>query len=139
MQEQKVYPFLLFDGTATEAMRLYEEAFGAEVLSELHYGPGSGAEGKVMHAIFRLKGEMVMCADDLMQSGHRFSPALSLFVSCESSDEIERAVELLAQDGTVMMPLGPLKELGQFAWVEDRFGVSWQLNVPPAEQDDENH
>jgi predicted 3-demethylubiquinone-9 3-methyltransferase (glyoxalase superfamily) len=59
-----------------------------------------------------------------------FTPAFSFFVDCESEEELKRLYAALSADGATLMPLGNYGFSRQFAWVNDRFGVSWQLNLP---------
>ena len=59
-----------------------------------------------------------------------FTPSISLFVECESDAEIERLAGALGEGGQFMMPLGDYGFSRRFAWVSDRFGVSWQINLP---------
>lgn len=58
-----------------------------------------------------------------------FTPAISLFVSCDTEDEIDRVVEKLSQAGIVSMPLAVYPFSKKFGWVQDKYGVSWQLNL----------
>ena len=58
-----------------------------------------------------------------------FTPAMSLFVECESEEEIRRLYSALSNAGQVLMPLDDYGFSKQFGWVNDRFGVSWQLNL----------
>jgi predicted 3-demethylubiquinone-9 3-methyltransferase (glyoxalase superfamily) len=62
---------------------------------------------------------------------HEFSltPAFSLFVECASDEEIERLFAALGDGGATLMPLGAYGFSRRFGWVNDRFGVSWQLNL----------
>ena len=55
---------------------------------------------------------------------------MSLFVDCESEAELDAAFAKLSADGTVMMPPDNYGFSSKFAWVSDRFGVSWQLYLP---------
>ncbi len=54
---------------------------------------------------------------------------MSLFIICESEPEIDRLFERLGQGGKVLMPLDHYPFSEKFAWVSDRYGVSWQLNL----------
>jgi predicted 3-demethylubiquinone-9 3-methyltransferase (glyoxalase superfamily) len=58
-----------------------------------------------------------------------FTPSFSLFVQCESDDEILRLASALLESGAALMPLGEYGFSRRFAWVNDRYGVSWQLNL----------
>ena len=57
------------------------------------------------------------------------NPAISLFVTCDTEEEINRVFEQLSQDGKVLMPLAAYPFSERFGWVEDKYGVSWQLNL----------
>jgi predicted 3-demethylubiquinone-9 3-methyltransferase (glyoxalase superfamily) len=129
---QQVRPFLMFEGRAEEAMNLYVSLFpGAEVLELVRYGAGQpGKEGTVLKGLFRLGAQEVMCFDSDVHHAFTFTPAMSMFVDCESYDEIARLAGALGQDGGVLMGLGDYGFSRQFTWVNDRFGVSWQLNLP---------
>ncbi len=54
---------------------------------------------------------------------------MSLFVECESEAELDEAFARISDGGKVMMPPGNYGFSTKFAWVGDRFGVSWQLNL----------
>ncbi len=54
---------------------------------------------------------------------------MSLFVDCDTADELRRVTSALSEGGEVLMPLGDYGFSREFAWVSDRFGVSWQLNL----------
>ncbi|MBN9615721.1 MAG: hypothetical protein BGO25_09635 [Acidobacteriales bacterium 59-55] len=131
MADAKIHPFLMFEGKAEEAMNFYVSLFpGAEVLDIVRYGPGQpGAEGSVMKASFSLRGLTILCIDSIIKHGFTFTPAISLFVECESEDEINRVTSALLANGNALMPLGEYGFSRKFAWVSDRYGVSWQLNL----------
>ena len=126
-----VRPFLMFEGRAEEAMNFYVSLIpGSEITSIKRYGPGQpGPEGSVMVATFTVAGQAVMCSDSFVKHGFTFTPASSLFVECESEDEVRRLASALGEGGAELMPLGNYGFSRQFAWVNDRFGVSWQLNL----------
>ncbi len=127
----RIRPFLMFDGQAEEAMNFYLELFqDGEITQIERYGPGeSGAEGSVMLAAFTVHGLDLLCIDS---SGHdfTFTPAFSLFVDCASEGEVDRLFAALSAGGQVLMPLDRYPFSPRFAWVADRFGVSWQLFLP---------
>jgi predicted 3-demethylubiquinone-9 3-methyltransferase (glyoxalase superfamily) len=128
---QKITTFLMFEGKAEEAMTFYLSLFpGAEVRSLARYGPeGPGVEGSVVHALFTLAGQEFMCIDSSVQHGFSFTPAVSLYVDCADETEIDRLYAALSEGGGVLMPLGNHGFSTKFGWVNDRFGVSWQLNL----------
>jgi predicted 3-demethylubiquinone-9 3-methyltransferase (glyoxalase superfamily) len=127
----KVHPFLMFEGKAEEAMNFYVSLFsGGEISEIVRYGPGQpGTEGSIMKAAFTLGGEKVLCSDSFVRHDFTFTPAISFFVDCESEDEIQRLSTALSEQGKTFMPLNNYGFSRQFAWVSDRYGVSWQLNL----------
>jgi predicted 3-demethylubiquinone-9 3-methyltransferase (glyoxalase superfamily) len=129
---QKITTFLMFEGNAEEAMTFYLSLFeDAEVVSISRYGPdGPGKEGTVQQATFSLAGQSFMCIDSPVKHEFSFTPAMSLFVQCASEAELDRRYAALAEQGAELMPLGNYGFSAKFGWVNDRFGVSWQLNLP---------
>jgi predicted 3-demethylubiquinone-9 3-methyltransferase (glyoxalase superfamily) len=127
-----ITPFLMFEGRAEEAIRAYVGLFAdSQVLDIQRYGPGEpGAEGSVRLAAFRLAGREVRAIDSPMKHGFTFTPSFSFFVDCVDEAEFERAFAALSEGGGVLMPPGDYGFSRRFAWVNDRFGVSWQLNLP---------
>jgi predicted 3-demethylubiquinone-9 3-methyltransferase (glyoxalase superfamily) len=128
---QKLTTFLMFAGQAEEAMNFYISLFeNSKVLSITRYGSGeAGAEGSVMHATFTLNGQEFMCIDSNIEHGFTFTPAMSIYIKCESEAEIDRLYDTLSNAGQVLMPLDRYPFSEKFAWLADRFGVSWQLSL----------
>ncbi|APR84042.1 putative DNA binding 3-demethylubiquinone-9 3-methyltransferase domain protein [Minicystis rosea] len=126
----KVRPFLMFQGKAEEAIQFYVSLIpGSEILDIVRYGEGD-ASGLVLKATFSVAGQEVMCIDSAVKHAFTFTPAFSFFVDCASEDEITRLVTALSESGATLMPLGEYGFSRKFAWVCDRYGVSWQLNLP---------
>jgi predicted 3-demethylubiquinone-9 3-methyltransferase (glyoxalase superfamily) len=125
----KITTFLMFQGKAEEAMTFYLSLFDdAEVVSIKRYGPGeAGAEGSVEHATFTLAGQRLMCMDSSVSHAFTFTPAISLYVECDTEGEIDRIYAALVEKGAELMPLGSYGFSAKFGWLVDRFGVSWQL------------
>ena len=128
---QKFTPFLLFEGQAEAAMNFYTSLFGnSEVVRITRYGPDQpGEEGTVMHALFTLGSQEFMCIDSNISHEFTFTPSMSSYVQCESADEIDRLFAALSEGGNVMMALDSYPFSARYAWISDRFGVSWQLNL----------
>ncbi|MGM0838045.1 MAG: VOC family protein [Bacillota bacterium] len=130
---EKVTPFLMFQNAdAEEAMNYYTSLIeDSEIKSIVRYGPNeSGDEGTVMHAIFSLKGQEFMCIDSNVKHAFSFTPSFSIFVTCDTEEEIDTLFEKLSVDGQALMPIGDYGFSKKFGWLNDRFGVSWQINLP---------
>jgi predicted 3-demethylubiquinone-9 3-methyltransferase (glyoxalase superfamily) len=129
---KSVTPFLMFEGAAEEAVNLYVSLFrdsSIRMMERYRSGEG-GAEGSVKQCHFTVAGLPLRCFDSPIQHAFTFTPSVSLFVDCESEVELDTAFAILSAGGKVMMPPGNFGFSARFAWVSDRFGVSWQLNLP---------
>lgn len=129
MQIPKVTPFLMFNNEAEEAIELYTSVFeDSEVVSMVKYDEfGSGEAGAVQHAIIRLKDQIIMAIDNSNGTEIPMNPSISLFVTVDNVMEMERLYSGLKSGGAILMAkteLGPYRE---FAWIQDRFGVNFQL------------
>ncbi|KXP09912.1 hypothetical protein AXK57_13905 [Tsukamurella pulmonis] len=122
-----IRPFLMFQGgVAAAAIELYVKAFDGAVLRSVpHAGPQQG----VQLAELVIKGQHVLISDCAVDHDFDFTPSTSLFVECDDRAELERLTEVLGAGGKTYMPLGEYGFSTAFAWVGDRFGVSWQLNL----------
>jgi predicted 3-demethylubiquinone-9 3-methyltransferase (glyoxalase superfamily) len=129
---KSVTPFLMFEGAAEEAVNLYVSLFRDSSIRMIErYGSGEGGpEGSVKQCHFTVAGLQLRCFDSPIKHGFTFTPSVSLFVDCESEAELDAAFATLGSSGKVMMPPGNYGFSAKFAWVSDRFGVSWQLNLP---------
>jgi len=125
MNTQKTTTFLTFAGQAEEAMKLYTSLFDQSQIIQIFHQEN----GKVMMAMFTIKNQMYMCVDSTVQHEWSFTPAISIFVTCDTAEEIDRLYEELSRDGKIHMPMAATPFSEKFAWVDDRFGVSWQLNL----------
>jgi predicted 3-demethylubiquinone-9 3-methyltransferase (glyoxalase superfamily) len=125
-------PFLMFEGRAEEALSFYVATLpGGKVHSVVHWETGSpGKPGTVMLATFEIAGLKVMCSDSPVAHKFTFTPSSSLFVTLDTEDDLRRIADALGAGGEVLMPLNNYGFSRLFTWVADRFGVSWQLNLP---------
>ncbi|MEO8651324.1 MAG: VOC family protein [Hyphomicrobiaceae bacterium] len=126
-----VTPFLMFEGKAEEAITFYVSLIpNSRIVDIKHYGPEApGKEGTVMTAFFEIGGLTIMCTDSPVSHAFSFTPASSLFVTCASEGELDRIAAALGDGGQVLMPIGSYGFSTRFTWFNDRYGVSWQLNV----------
>lgn len=132
----KATPFLMFqDGKAEEAMNFYTSIIeDAEITTINRYGANEpGDEGTVMQAVFSIKGQEFMCIDSNLKHEFSFTPSFSIFLTCDTEQEINGTYEKLLEGGNELMPLGDYGFSQRFGWLNDRFGVSWQLNLPFSE------
>ena len=118
---QKITPFLWFDGNAEEAMNLYVSVFkNSKVVSITRYGDaGPGPKGTVMAATFQLEGQQFYALNGGPQ--YKFTPAISLFVNCETQQEVDELWDKLSEGG----------HKDQCGWLQDKYGLSWQI-IPTA-------
>jgi predicted 3-demethylubiquinone-9 3-methyltransferase (glyoxalase superfamily) len=128
---RSVTPFLMFEGAAEEAMMFYVSLFPRSEIRQIErYGArGPGANGSIKRADFTVAGQDMICIDSPAHHAFGFTPSVSLFVDCDSEAELETAFGQLSERGMVLMPLGDYGFSKKFGWVNDRFGVSWQLNL----------
>jgi predicted 3-demethylubiquinone-9 3-methyltransferase (glyoxalase superfamily) len=130
---EKVTPFLMFqDSNAEEAMNFYTSIIeDSQITNIVRYGANeAGPEGTVMQATFTLKGQEFMCIDSHVKHQFSFTPSFSIFATCHTEEELRNLYEKLGEGGQVLMPLNNYGFSKKFGWVNDRFGVSWQLNLP---------
>jgi predicted 3-demethylubiquinone-9 3-methyltransferase (glyoxalase superfamily) len=127
-------PFLMFEGAAEEALDLYASAFDdAEIVDVQRFGEdGAGKAGTIEAAFLRVGDQRIRLFDSPVEHAFGFTPAVSLFVELDSADEVDAAFATLSAGGEVLMPLEAYPFSPRFAWLNDRFGVSWQLSVSPA-------
>lgn len=130
--ERPIKTFLTFqENNAEEAMNFYVELFeNSKILDIQRYGKdGPAKEGTIMVATFELNGSKFACSDSYIKHAWGFSPAVSIWVECKSNEEIEQLLTKLSENGKVLMPLNNYGFSSKFTFLEDRFGVSWQLNL----------
>ena len=114
---QKITTFLTFNDQAEEAVNFYTSVFeNSKIVSTTRYGEaGPGPKGSLMTASFELDGQEFMALNG--GSSFTFSQGISLFVDCETQEEVDELWEKLSEGG----------EKGPCGWLTDRYGVSWQI------------
>jgi predicted 3-demethylubiquinone-9 3-methyltransferase (glyoxalase superfamily) len=119
-------------GKAEEAIDLYVSLFKNSriIKMERWKAGGSEPEGTVKQGRFSLDGQEFIAFDSALKHDFTFTPATSIFVECGSEEEIEMLYRHFMDKGEAKMSLGDYGFSKKFAWVADRYGVSWQLNLP---------
>lgn len=134
---QKISTFIMFDGKAEAAMKYYCSVFKhARIVSVEYYQQDSaGVKGKVKNAILELDGQTYQCIDSAVSHNFSITPAISLYVKCESVKEIDQLFKELSKNGKTFMDLGEYEFSERYAWIQDQFGVSWQLSLEPESEE----
>jgi predicted 3-demethylubiquinone-9 3-methyltransferase (glyoxalase superfamily) len=114
---QKIITFLWFNNNLEEAINFYTSVFkNSSIISMHRYGKaGPGPEGSIMSATFEIEGQEFYALNGGPQ--YKFTPAISLFVNCETQSEVDELWEKLSEGG----------EKSRCGWLQDKFGLSWQI------------
>jgi predicted 3-demethylubiquinone-9 3-methyltransferase (glyoxalase superfamily) len=114
---QKIVTFLWFDNQAEEAVNLYTSLFkGSKITGIARYQEaGPGEKGSVMTINFTLEGQAFIA----LNGGpvFKFTEAVSLFVNCETQEEVDTLWHKLSEGG----------QESQCGWLKDKYGLSWQI------------
>lgn len=118
---QKITTFLWFDNQAEEAMSYYVSIFkNSKIVNVMRNGEGGpGPAGSVLLGTFQLEGQEFIALNGGPE--FKFTEAISLFVNCDSQEEVDALWAKLAEGGAT----------GQCGWLKDKFGLSWQI-IPTA-------
>lgn len=112
----RITPFLWYDTQAEEAMNSYTSIFKNSKPGRIGRSPGAppGSKG-VMSVTFEIEGQHFMALNG--GPAHKFTPAISLFVDCETQEEVDELWRRLGEGG----------QPGRCGWLTDKFGLSWQI------------
>lgn len=111
---QKITTFLMYNDQAEEAMNFYVSIFkDAKIVSTM-----PGPDGKVMGGTFELAGQQFKCFNGGPK--FKFEQGFSLMVSADTQEEVDHLYDSLSAGGK-QEPCG---------WLDDKFGVSWQITPP---------
>ncbi|MDZ7343518.1 MAG: VOC family protein [candidate division KSB1 bacterium] len=130
---QKITPFLWFDSQAEEAAKFYTSLFKSGKIGRVARYGKEGFEihhreaGSVMTVDFELMGYQFTGLNGGPM--FKFTPAISFFVVCETEAEIDALWQNLSQGGMAMMPLQKYDWSEKYGWVQDKFGLSWQVSL----------
>ena len=121
---RKITPHLWFDKEAKEAAELYTSQIPNSKIANvktLHNTPSGDCD----LVSFELSGQafMAISAGPL----YKFNPSVSFHVKCKARDEVDSIFERLSNGGKVLMPLGSYPFSDRYGWLEDKYGLSWQV------------
>lgn len=119
-------------GKAEEAIKLYTSLIPNSEIKKIERwveGEPFSIAGQVKTALFTLAGNEYMASENTAAHPFTFTPAVSIFIECEDEDEINHLHKELGRDGKELMPMDNYGFSKKFTWIEDRFGISWQLNL----------
>ncbi len=134
MKTQKIIPHLWFDPEkrpAEDAAAFYTSIFKNSKTGTISRYGESGKEihrqrpGSIMTLDFTIENQ-----DFIALNGgpyFQFNPSISFFVICESKEEIHEIWEKLDENSQVLMPLDRYEWSSLYGWIQDKFGVNWQL------------
>ncbi|NLI22517.1 MAG: VOC family protein [Clostridiales bacterium] len=125
---ERIVPHLWFDREAREAAEFYTTLFensGVTRVETIHDTPSGDAET----VAFTLAGQPF----EAISAGPVFhiNPSISLMAHCDTREEVDRLWQALANGGEVMMPLDAYPFNAHYGWIQDRYGLSWQLMFSP--------
>ncbi|MDX2174201.1 MAG: VOC family protein [Bacteroidota bacterium] len=110
-----IYPCFWFDGQSKSAAEFYCSLFSnSRIISE-----------SSLVVMFELEGKKIMALNGGPM--YKINPSISLFVTCVSDDEIEKLYTKLSENGSALMQLDKYPWSEKYAWIKDKFGVTWQL------------
>ena len=118
-------PFLMFQGRCEEALTFYAATLPGCRIVSLDRKP----DGTVAMARLSIGGLEILANDSPPVHDFDFTPSTSTFVTVDSADEVDRLTAALGEDGKVLMPANDYGFSQRFGWAQDRFGVSWQINL----------
>jgi predicted 3-demethylubiquinone-9 3-methyltransferase (glyoxalase superfamily) len=122
---------LMFQGDAESALNLYARVFPeGEIEIEQRFGDEDPERaGKIKLARLNLYGQKYIIFDSPVKHDFGFTPAISIFVTLHDADEFDAVFQELGKDGKVFMPPDNYGFSTRFGWLQDKFGVSWQINL----------
>jgi len=129
--QQRIHPFLWFNDNAEEAAHFYTKVFNRSAIKKVvRYGDeGPIVAGKPKGSVMAVDFEIEGYSFAAINGGPVFeiTPSVSFFVNCDTVQEIDALWKKLSDGGTVMMELDTYPFSEKYGWIQDKFGVSWQL------------
>lgn len=132
-KKPNITPFLWFNNQAEEATRFYTAVFHKSRITHITRYSSVGQEvhgqqeGSVMTVDFELEGQPFIALNG--GDAFSFTPAISFFITCENEEQVDAFWKRFLEGGQVLMDLDRYEWSGRYGWIQDRFGVSWQIGL----------
>jgi PhnB protein len=127
-------PYLTFNGQCESALRFYERCLDGKIVVMITYGESPlaeqgppGWEKKIVHATFAV-GDQVLGAGDVPPESYQKPQGFSVTLNIDTATEADRIFNMLAEKGTVQMPVQETFWATRFGMVVDQFGTPWMIN-----------
>lgn len=129
--EQKVSISLMFKGNSEEAIKFYTSVFKESEITHISYHDAEDNydNKRVDFGKFKIGEQEILFMDSGVEDNFTFTPSISLYLNCYSEEEIDTLFKKLSQDGRILIPLDMYNFSRKYGWLEDKYGVSWQLNL----------
>lgn len=131
--EQKMIPCLWFDNQAEEAVNFYVSIFDDSSIGTIaRYGEaGHDIHGRKAGSVMTVDFELEGYGFTALNGGPHFkaNPSISFFVMCKTEDKVDRLWDAFSDGGTPLMPLDKYPFSEKYGWIQDKYGLSWQLMV----------
>jgi predicted 3-demethylubiquinone-9 3-methyltransferase (glyoxalase superfamily) len=121
---QKITPHLWFDKEAKDAAKFYTSAFEDSKINNtatLHNTPSGSVD--IVDIVLLGQEFTLISAGPLF----KFNPSISFLVACKTKNDVDALWKKLSEGGTALMELGEYPFSERYGWVEDRYGLSWQV------------
>jgi PhnB protein len=135
MSIKSLNPYLIFDGTAEQAIKLYQKALGAQVEGDIsRFGEAPpearapGADNRIMHARLRIGEGLVMLSDAMPGKSPPKESNTHVTLDFDDVKDLNQRFDALAAGGKVTMPLEDTFWGARFGMLTDAFGINWMFN-----------
>ena len=123
--KKAIYPCLWFDGNAKEAAEFYCSVFSNATIEDEN----------PMVVTFNSAGQKFMCLNGGPE--FKFTPAISFYTIIPDESEIQAVWDKLIENGKALMPMDSYPWSKKYGWLQDKFGVTWQLTVDKPDYSDQ--
>jgi len=130
---QKIIPCLWFDNQSEKAAKFYSSIFNNSKIGDIAFYDEASAKasgmpvGSILTVEFQLNGFEFVALNG--GSAFKPTPAISFFANCTTEEEVNVIWNKLSAGGTVLMPLDKYTFSNSYGWIQDKYGISWQLNL----------
>jgi predicted 3-demethylubiquinone-9 3-methyltransferase (glyoxalase superfamily) len=128
MVKQLITPFLWFENQLEEAVNTYVLLFPkSKITNKVYLSSDSPHAGKVLTSSFTLAGQEFAGING--GSHFKINPSISFYVACKSVREVNKYWKALIEGGSVMLPINKYPWSERYGWLQDRFGMTWQITL----------